>query len=102
MVLKPDRYRYLQRCFCCPKLIDMPAILGVVVPLHRSSYRFPDCVCRVVMSMTWWYTAKGGTLMTERRRISDENKAVAMRLLDEVINAHNVARCDDLYAPDYV
>src|SRR3954471_4627338 len=52
--------------------------------------------------MTWWYTAKGGTLMTERRRLSDENKAIAMRLFDEVLNAHNVARCDELYAADYV
>jgi len=40
--------------------------------------------------------------MTERRRISDENKAIALRLIDEVLNAHNVARCDELYAPDYV
>jgi predicted ester cyclase len=40
--------------------------------------------------------------MTERRRISDENKDVALRLIEGVINAHNVARCDDLYAPDYV
>ena len=40
--------------------------------------------------------------MTERRRLSDENKAIAMRLFDEVLNAHNVARCDELYAADYV
>ena len=40
--------------------------------------------------------------MTERRRISDENKAIAWRLFDEVLNAHSLARCDDLYAPDYV
>src|SRR4051812_43780311 len=40
--------------------------------------------------------------MTERRRLSDENKAIAMRLFEEVINAYNVARCDDFYAPDYV
>ena len=40
--------------------------------------------------------------MTERRRISDENKAIARRLSDEVFNAHNLARCDDLYDPNYV
>ena len=40
--------------------------------------------------------------MTERRRLSDENKAIALRLFDEVLNAHSLARCDDLYAPDYV
>jgi predicted ester cyclase len=40
--------------------------------------------------------------MTERRRISDENKAIALRLFDEVLNAHNVALCDDLYDPNYV
>jgi steroid delta-isomerase-like uncharacterized protein len=40
--------------------------------------------------------------MTERRRISDENKAIAMRLSDEVFNAHNLARVDDLYDPNYV
>jgi predicted ester cyclase len=52
--------------------------------------------------MTWWYQAKGGTVMTERRRISDENKALAMQLSDEVFNAHNLARCDDLYDPNYI
>src|SRR5262245_55060012 len=52
--------------------------------------------------MMWRYTAKGGTLMTERRRISDENKAIARRLFDEVLNAHSVALCDDLYDPNYV
>jgi steroid delta-isomerase-like uncharacterized protein len=40
--------------------------------------------------------------MTERRRLSDENKAIALRLFDEVLNAHNVAHCDELYASDYV
>ena len=40
--------------------------------------------------------------MTERRRLSDENKAIALRLFDEVLNAHTVTRCDELYAPDYV
>jgi predicted ester cyclase len=40
--------------------------------------------------------------MTERRRLSDENKAVAMRLFDEVLNAHSLARVDDLYDPNYV
>ena len=40
--------------------------------------------------------------MTERRRISDDNKATALRLFDEVLNAHNLASCDDLYDPNYV
>ena len=40
--------------------------------------------------------------MTERRRISDENRALARRLSDEVFNAHNVALCDELYDPNYV
>ena len=40
--------------------------------------------------------------MTERRRISDENKVIARRLFDEVLNAHSLARCDDLYDPNYV
>ena len=40
--------------------------------------------------------------MTERRRLSDENKAIAMRLFDEVLNAHSLALCDDLYDPNYV
>jgi len=39
--------------------------------------------------------------MTERRRLSDENKAIAMRLIDEVLNAHSLARCDDLYDVNY-
>lgn len=40
--------------------------------------------------------------MTERRRISDENKAIAWRLFDEVLNAHSLAPCDDLYDPTYI
>ena len=40
--------------------------------------------------------------MTERRRISDENKAVVQRMFDEIINAHNVARADDFYDPNFV
>src|SRR5215216_3813434 len=40
--------------------------------------------------------------MTERRRLSDENKAVALRLIDEVWNAHSLGRFDDLYDPNYV
>src|SRR3954453_156671 len=40
--------------------------------------------------------------MTERRRISDENKAIALRLIDEVLNAHSLARFDELYDPNYV
>ena len=40
--------------------------------------------------------------MTERRRISDENKDVARRWLEEIINAHNVALCDELYDPNYL
>ena len=40
--------------------------------------------------------------MTERRRLSDENKAIALRLIDEVLNAHSLARFDDLYDPNYV
>ena len=40
--------------------------------------------------------------MTERRRISDENKAISRRLFEEVFDGHNVALCDELYAPDYV
>ena len=40
--------------------------------------------------------------MTERRRLSDENKDIALRLFHEVLNAHNLARCDDLYDPSYV
>jgi predicted SnoaL-like aldol condensation-catalyzing enzyme len=39
--------------------------------------------------------------MTERRRLSDENKAIALRLIDEVLNAHSLALCDDLYDPNY-
>jgi len=39
--------------------------------------------------------------MTERRRLSDENKAIALRLFDEVLNAHSLALCDDLYDPNY-
>ena len=40
--------------------------------------------------------------MTERRRISDENKAIARRLFDEVFNAHNLALCDELIDPNYL
>jgi predicted ester cyclase len=40
--------------------------------------------------------------MTERRRISDENKAIAGRLFDEVLNKHSLAPCDELYDPNYV
>jgi predicted ester cyclase len=40
--------------------------------------------------------------MTERRRLSDENKDIALRLFHEVLNAHSLARCDDLYDPNYV
>ena len=40
--------------------------------------------------------------MTERRRISDENKAVVQRMFDEIINAHNVARAEDFYDPNFV
>jgi len=40
--------------------------------------------------------------MTERRRLSDENKAIALQVIDEVWNAHSLARFDDLYDPNYV
>ena len=40
--------------------------------------------------------------MTERRRLSDENKAIARRLIDEVWNTHSLDRFDDLYDPNYV
>jgi predicted ester cyclase len=40
--------------------------------------------------------------MTERRRLSDENKAVATRLIDEILNAHSLDRFDELYDANYV
>ena len=40
--------------------------------------------------------------MTERRRLSDENKAIAVRLMDEVWNTHSVDRFEDFYDPNYV
>jgi len=40
--------------------------------------------------------------MTERRRISDENKAVVQRMFDEIINAHSVSRAEDFYDPNFV
>ena len=40
--------------------------------------------------------------MTERMLITDANKALARRLFAEVFNAHSLARCDELYAPNYV
>jgi steroid delta-isomerase-like uncharacterized protein len=40
--------------------------------------------------------------MTERMLITDTNKAVVRRLFDEVLNQHNLALIDQLYAPNYV
>ena len=40
--------------------------------------------------------------MTERMYLADANKAVARRLFDEVLNQHNPALIDKIYAPNYV
>jgi predicted SnoaL-like aldol condensation-catalyzing enzyme len=40
--------------------------------------------------------------MTERMHLTDANKAIARRLFDEILNAHNLARSDQLYARNYV
>jgi hypothetical protein len=34
--------------------------------------------------------------MTERMHLAEANKAIARRLFDELLNPHNLARCDEL------
>jgi hypothetical protein len=37
-----------------------------------------------------------------RRGVSEENKALAHRVFEEVFNGGNLQAMDELYAPDYV